>query len=291
VSATRVAPLSLAVLLVGLFARDARAYCRTTSVPLDASVDDPSVSGECWPHGKVIAWPSGRVPFGVSAAGSKYFTAAQVSPVADQAFAQWNSVMCMGRGISVQAYDVGLLDFIPDGGGCAVSSACDAAASDVIVFDDAVWPHDDPNSTLALTTVTYGVNDGRIFEAYTEVNTAQWSFSLQEPPPPGSHDLQSVLTHEAGHFLGLAHSTVPTAVMWATYAPGNIRLTADDQAGICAVYPPATPSSGCQLAPRGAAMGSVGFALVGLGALFLLVRRLTPRWSSRSRSGPPVSPA
>jgi MYXO-CTERM domain-containing protein len=260
------------MLSLGLLARDAGAYCRTTTVPLDASVDDPSVSGQCWTLGKDIAWPSGRVPYGVSAAGSKYFTAAQVAPVADQAFALWNSVTCNGRGVSVQAYDVGLVDFVPDGGACAVSTMC-PAADDVIVFDDSAWLHNDPNNTLAITTVTYGLNDGRIFQAYTEVNTAQHAFTILEPPPSGSFSLQAVLSHEAGHFLGLAHSTVPSAVMWATYSPGNTQLTADDVAGLCAIYPPATPSSGgCQTAPTGASTAA-GLGLGALGASALLRRR------------------
>jgi hypothetical protein len=261
-----------------LLAKDGRTYCRTTTQPLDASADDPSVSGECWTPGVYIAWPDGRVPYGIGVGGSKYFTVAEITPIVDAAFAEWNSVSCDGGPPSIQAYDVGPLTYVPDGGGCTVSSECQASTNDVIVFDDYVWPHDDLNNTLALTTVTYGVNDGRIFQAYTEVNTAEHSFIAVEPPPSGYYDLQSVLSHEAGHFLGLAHATTSSSLMWAFYSPGHYQLTPDDAAGLCATYPPKPASSGCESAPSGTDWNG---AVVGAGFCALVVGRLRRRQRSR----------
>src|ERR1019366_8185381 len=51
------------------------------------------------------------------------------------------------------------------------------------------------------------------------------------------YDLGSILTHEAGHFLGLAHTADTSAVMYASYSPGATVLTPDDVAGICSIYP------------------------------------------------------
>jgi hypothetical protein len=98
-----------------------------------------------------------------------------------------------------------------------------------------VWPYDDPVNTLALTTVTYGIDDARIYEIYTEVNSAQHELTTAEPPPANGagFDLQSILTHEAGHFLGIAHATDTNAIMYAYYQPGAINLTADDIDAIC----------------------------------------------------------
>ena len=51
-------------------------------------------------------------------------------------------------------------------------------------------------------------------------------------------DLQSVVTHEFGHALGLGHSAQSSAVMYYAYTTGTLKrtLTADDVEGETAVY-------------------------------------------------------
>jgi hypothetical protein len=70
---------------------------------------------------------------------------------------------------------------------------------------------------------------------------------------PGEHDLLSIMVHEAGHFLGLDHSREENAIMSAELSPGQVRtqLTADDEAAICAAYPPAREVPACDPTPRG----------------------------------------
>ncbi|WP_327000317.1 matrixin family metalloprotease [Dactylosporangium sp. NBC_01737] len=61
-----------------------------------------------------------------------------------------------------------------------------------------------------------------------------WSVGAQ----PGAFDVETVALHEIGHILGLAHSSVPGAVMFPTVRPDfTLRaLTADDLAAIDALY-------------------------------------------------------
>jgi hypothetical protein len=59
----------------------------------------------------------------------------------------------------------------------------------------------------------------------------------------GAFDVETVGLHELGHILGLAHSAVSGAVMFPTVADNfTLRaLTADDVAGIQALYGGASP--------------------------------------------------
>jgi MYXO-CTERM domain-containing protein len=169
-------------------------------------------------------------------------------------------------------------------------------------------------STLALTRTTYDVGTGEILDADVELHawssgaTGAW-FTCASPadpsctnPPYGLGpsctwiDLGSIVTHEAGHFLGLDHT--------CQYAPpydacGSVMdpqidvgltsgrvLTADDVSGVCTIYPaggatatcggivpavraggscepPAEPKGGCGCSTDGAAAfaGLLGAAL------------------------------
>ncbi|MAQ13268.1 MAG: hypothetical protein CMN30_00510 [Sandaracinus sp.] len=47
----------------------------------------------------------------------------------------------------------------------------------------------------------------------------------------------SIILHEAGHYYGLDHSDLSSAAMYYAYQGGIDALGADDQNGICALYP------------------------------------------------------
>lgn len=65
-------------------------------------------------------------------------------------------------------------------------------------------------------------------------------------------DLQTIATHEIGHFLGLDHSAVVRAVMFPFAPPVEQTLSYDDLAGISALYPKGSPD-----VPTGTVSGTV----------------------------------
>lgn len=167
-------------------------------------------------------------------------------------------------------------------------------------------------STIAITTVTHDPKSGRIRDA--DIELADWtglgsSLGSTQPPegwyftcgtyasPCGTYgqdncsyiDLQSNVTHEVGHFIGLAHpcelgdagcnaqSPFRDFVMFpsATLADFDKRaLHPDDQAGLCAIYPTGKATvtcgssddggGGCASAGGGAGILSAALALAAL---------------------------
>lgn len=232
----------------------ARAFCRTTTCDAAGDQTECQVVAGCSNSGLPLYWPERCLSFGVQQDGSpkRRITWQTTDQVVRLAFQQWLGANCEGG--THPSFDMFDLD---ETGGPII---CDqpefnksAPNANVWMYRDDKWDYVGANSTLALTTITFEVPTGKILDADVEINSFRID-NLSTTGAPDTSDLQSILTHEAGHFLGLAHSTVASATMNANYRPGQISfrsLDPDDQAGICAVYPPERDAPVCtQPTPR-----------------------------------------
>jgi hypothetical protein len=225
------------LLAVALESTGARAFCRTVTASAPAGYDPASRGCFTPPPGSdayEVYWSNLCAGYSLQKDASplRHITLQQATQVTAKAFAQWTSAAC-GRGApSIGLHDLGPVD-------CKLVEYNSSKPNQhVIVFRDEGWPYSDSSNTLGLTTVTFDATTGEIFDADMELNSHDYDLVAAPPVPSGSYDLASVITHEAGHFLGLAHSSDSNAVMYAHYHPGSSTLTKDDIDGICSMYPP-----------------------------------------------------
>ena len=222
-----------------LSAGTASAYCRTTTCDIPNPADDCTWDADgCATSGKPLFWPDSCGWFGVQKDGSDLsgISYERLHEVVANAFSKWSKSSCAaGAAPSFEMQDTDLLYGPVE---CPVHEFNKHAANaSTWMFRDDAWPYNDPINTIALTSTSVDLDTGRILDADVEINS--FGTKITDSNTNAGADLESIVTHEAGHFLGLAHSSVPTATMARSYPGLAIRsLDPDDEKGICAVYPP-----------------------------------------------------
>jgi hypothetical protein len=244
--------IAAAALMLGAWSEpSALAFCRTSTCPIPADFS-PS-AGSCVPSDfaqycaslstpvtpRPLWWRNACTSYDIQQNASKQVSYDLAVQSFDTAFAKWSGAACTGGGNpSIKAENLGAV-------------ACDEVHYNeagtglgnqhVIIFRDDGWPYpSDLNNTLGLTTMTFDPDTGEIYDADMEINTTV-SLTVTGPVPSDGIDFLSIITHETGHFFGMAHSDDAQATMFAHYAPGSTsmrELTADDTAGICSIYRP-----------------------------------------------------
>jgi MYXO-CTERM domain-containing protein len=186
------------------------------------------------------------------------------------------------------------------------------------------WDHG-ATGTIALTTVTFVASTGQIVDADMEVYGWNGSTGGATGLPTGYYltcatptspacarppygltgcnyiDVGNIVTHEAGHMLGLDHTcTYPApynscpsggTTMDPTMLPGETSkrvLSADDKNGVCTIYPAGAATVTCSATPPpepaksgGCSTGGGGSGVLGLLGLALLLRRPGRRKSAQ----------
>jgi hypothetical protein len=169
--------------------------------------------------------------------------------IESDAYYRWSTVDCGGKGSPA----IGLFDRSPVN--CNLveyNQDPDTANANIWLFRDQ-WSDPEDIGTLALTTVTFDPDTGQIYDADVEINSGQNHITVGDESVV--FDLQSIVVHEAGHTLGLSHSSVAYATMFYRYDQNDgtllLRtLSDDDVAGICAVYPPGQERGVCNYTAR-----------------------------------------
>jgi len=108
--------------------------------------------------------------------------------------------------------------------------------------NEVLWRNVSGGGALATTTIWYAGNN------LQECDMVFWDLGItwhggSGAPPSNMFDIQSVGTHEFGHFLCLDHSPYAAAVMYYAIANGQMKreLHSDDIDGIFAIYPEPYP--------------------------------------------------
>lgn len=280
------AVLAAGVLLV---AREAAAYCRTTTCNATSHTCVFDDNG-CPRTGAPLTWKSLPLTFRFHAAPTEKIDNDRAREAVRRAFESWSNVSCNGKRTSLR-FEEGA-----DITGRMPKGRAPGRENFGIYFREDSWPFDDTDESLALTNQTFGQVTGNIDYSDIDVNLTTREFALSDEER--GIDLQAVLTHEVGHYIGLAHSRVRDSIMIARYCENDDRcggsidaaraLGADDIAAVCALYPPNgsvtvlyddPPSASCATTPRRAtsplALGSVAL----IASMLVLARR---RRSSRS---------
>lgn len=224
-----------------LIGSTAYAYCVATTCSNTPAHDNISNKGvvcdrvfspDC---GKIIFWNNPCFAYSMQENGSEHFDTEALRKAVRKAFDQWALPALCARdkspGLKVHDWKDVACD--------QVQYNSNKGNANIIIFRDSGWMYDPV--LPAITSVYYEPSSGEVLGADMEINTdpANFAFTLTEGDPD-KWDLPSILLHEVGHFIGLAHSEDSSAVMYHTLPKGVSKrsLSQDDARAVCALYPP-----------------------------------------------------
>ena len=244
--------LSACALLGVLMAtRETRAFCRTTTCdPNDPSATDycQYYDNGCAANGFPLQWKPACIAFSAQQDGSQRLGMGwkTLNGLIGSAYFNWMHADC-GAGL-IPSMQVFLRSPVYCGQ-VQYNTGAKEPNANIWMFRDREWSHEP--TALALTTVTFNPKTGEIYDADVELNSAQQDFTVGDQNV--GYDLASIVQHESGHTLGLAHAPDSDATMYSVYSVGETikrDLAADDALGICAVSPPQQDRGPCDPSPR-----------------------------------------
>jgi hypothetical protein len=249
------AAAAVLVMLAAAMPARADAFCRKTTCDekkSDCAIDEK----RCSTVGEPLRWKQMPLVYRFSARGSGLLVREEARAAIREAFHRWSDTVCSdGRRTSLRFVEGE--DLAEDKPLVAKSRGSEPFG---IYFRDLGWPYDGVDETLAQTNQSFGSKSGFIEYADIEVNTGARRFSANDAAT--GVDLQAVVTHEVGHYIGLAHSVEPDSIMASGYCEldsercdkGKVaarRLAADDISAVCTLFPPDAPPAAPEPASTG----------------------------------------
>ena len=256
----RIAPLALAI----LWSSPASAYCRMTT---DSGLQVGNTG--CAESGQPLFWSTPCLSYAIDSRGSQWMSFQDIEQAVDLSFQAWENADCGGSRPNLIFQSVGPST-------CGRPEFNNAGNVNTIAFLDP-WenpcadPGDLPYSpfALAITIVWRDPDSGQILDADMMINdqlTTPFNAGgpyancpdtgcpAGSPGSPGPMDLRSIVTHEAGHFIGIGHSDVEEATMYYQTEQTSVSkrtLAQDDIDAVCAIYPPGDLDPSCDATPIG----------------------------------------
>jgi hypothetical protein len=189
---------------------------------LEARVVPYAVTGNAWPHPNLVTIsfvPDGTNLGGVSSNIFATFNAKWSTSV-------WEGQILRAAQVWAQQSDLNFT-VIADSG--APTGSGNYEQGDPTMGDIRIGGYNFGSSTLAAAYMPPSANNYSI-AGDMAFNTGQ-AFNVN-----ATYDLFTVAAHEFGHALGLAHSSLTSAIMYSMYTNQKSGLSSDDIAGIQAIY-------------------------------------------------------
>ncbi len=178
--------------------------------------------------GPFLFWDSGYFPIPYYISAPSFVGHADFIQAIDKSFKTWRDV----QNIKVE--------FLPLG--CSNGTKNENDGVNTVILKSSKWLFDP--SIIAITRNFYiagsSARAGMILDSDILLNGVDHSFTTTNEI--GKHDVQNIVTHETGHFLGLGNEVAPVdpdATMFAVASPNEFNkrvLHADDLPGIHSAY-------------------------------------------------------
>jgi hypothetical protein len=281
------------LLAIATWVTGTSAFCRSTTCNAKRASCAVDAKG-CQVDGVPLRWGSMPLTFRFKRGALSTLVREEARAAVRAGFYRWSDVLCPGGKRTSLRFVEGeeLEDDKP------LAPDVRAKESFGVYFRDVGWPHDAPDNTFALTTLASGTTTGLVRYADIELNTA--SHALATGDVDGGPDLQAVVTHEVGHYIGLAHSLERNSIMADALCGGGDRctrgkvaarrLSPDDIDAVCTLYPSfakwnEAEERGCALRAGGVAPAWADVAITGAVVAMLALARHRLRRRRTARIG------